>query len=264
MALSKGMATGAVLSGIGLLSTALTTTDVPAAPDHDHPAFIDPNPETFVAKVKELPFQVRVDHLQTETKKGEGKKEKSTGYEDISWEMTYSNVQYETLLKHVQDRFPTDTLLQGSKSATDKSKTVEISTVQDDDVEEISPSFAYPVADPEYTSHFGMRNGRHHNGVDIVSKSKTLDIYAAKTGTVVASYRHPSGLGNLIIIDHGNGWETYYGHLKERYVKEGDIVKAGDVIGVMGSTGNSTGVHLHFEIRKNNKPLNPKTFLRGA
>lgn len=259
MALPKGMAASAVLSGIGLLSTAFSSTDVPAVHDPER-SFIDPNHDTYIAKVKELPFRIRADHLYTEPKK----RTKSTSYEDMSWEMTYSNEQYEILKKHVQDRFPTDTLLQGSKSASDKTKTVQVSSVQDDDVEDITPSFSSPVVDPEYTSYFGMRNGRHHNGVDIVSRSKTLDIYAAKTGTVVASYRHPSGLGNLIIIDHGNGWETYYGHLKERLVKEGDVVKAGDLIGVMGSTGNSTGVHLHFEIRKNNKPLNPYRFLQGA
>ena len=70
-----------------------------------------------------------------------------------------------------------------------------------------------------------------------------------------------SGYGNLIIIDHGNGITTYYGHCSKLYKKEGQKVKAGDVIAAVGNTGNSTGSHLHFEIRKNGVYVNPANYL---
>jgi murein DD-endopeptidase MepM/ murein hydrolase activator NlpD len=65
-----------------------------------------------------------------------------------------------------------------------------------------------------------------------------------------------------VIIDHGNGMQTLYGHLRSINVSVGDVVAKGKVIGVMGSTGDSTGVHLHFEVHKNGRPQNPMRFLR--
>ena len=69
------------------------------------------------------------------------------------------------------------------------------------------------------------------------------------------------GYGNLVKISHGNGVETYYGHCSKLYVKVGQTVKAGDTIAAVGSTGNSTGNHLHFEIRLNDKQVNPQNYL---
>lgn len=69
------------------------------------------------------------------------------------------------------------------------------------------------------------------------------------------------GYGNLIIIDHGNGITSYYGHCNKLYKKAGTKVTAGDVIAEVGSTGNSTGPHLHFEIRQNGKYVNPQKYL---
>lgn len=96
-------------------------------------------------------------------------------------------------------------------------------------------------------SRFGVRHGRRHQGVDLPYKTGT-PVVAAFDGRVrVSAYN--GGYGNLIVIRHENGLETYYGHLSKREVEAGDWVHAGDQIGLGGSTGRSTGPHLHFETR---------------
>ena len=98
-----------------------------------------------------------------------------------------------------------------------------------------------------------------HKGLDIAN-SKGTQIKAAADGVIKkAEY---SGLyGNLVIIEHENGVETYYAHCSSLYVKKGDKVSQGDVIAAVGSTGNSTGPHLHFEVRVDGAPLNPQKYL---
>ena len=105
-------------------------------------------------------------------------------------------------------------------------------------------------------SRFGTRRGRAHQGVDLplpVGKP----VYAAFDGRVRAS-TYNSGYGNLVIIRHENGLETYYGHLSKREVEVGDWVHAGDEIGLGGSTGRSTGPHLHFETRYQGFAFDPE------
>ena len=99
-----------------------------------------------------------------------------------------------------------------------------------------------------------------HPGVDLAADRDT-PIYAADTGVIVFSGWHRVGYGELLIIDHGNGWTTYYGHLSKRFVGCGDQVQAGQLISLMGATGNASGIHLHFEIRENDAPLNPYNFI---
>lgn len=97
------------------------------------------------------------------------------------------------------------------------------------------------------TSRFGIRNGRRHQGVDIGVPIGT-NLYAVFDGKVrIASSMH--GYGYIVVIRHNNGLETFYAHLSKIYVKAGDIVHAGDVIGLSGNSGRSTGPHLHFETR---------------
>lgn len=119
-------------------------------------------------------------------------------------------------------------------------------------------SFSWPVKNPQITSKYGSRWGTTHRGIDIVSSDRT--IRAADNGKVTFAGTKPS-YGNVVIIDHGNGYETLYAHMKEISVKKGDVVQKGDKLGIMGSTGNSTGVHLHFEIHKNGKHQNPLSYL---
>ena len=118
--------------------------------------------------------------------------------------------------------------------------------------------FMFPTAGT-VTSRFGSRWGRNHNGMDIANSTGTL-IKASDNG-IVTFAGTKSGYGLIVIIDHQNGYETYYGHCSKLAVKQGDKVLKGDVIAYMGSTGNSTGSHLHFEIRKNGTPLNPGNFV---
>lgn len=96
-------------------------------------------------------------------------------------------------------------------------------------------------------SRFGIRRGRRHQGVDLPLKVGT-EVRAAFDGKVRIS-NWTRGYGNLVVIRHENGLETFYGHLSKRNVEVGDWVHAGDVIGLGGSTGRSTGPHLHFETR---------------
>lgn len=112
------------------------------------------------------------------------------------------------------------------------------------------------------TSRYGSRESirdHTHQGLDIAAPTGTK-IKAVSDGTV--SYSGVmGGYGNLIIIDHGNGITSYYGHCSKLLSKVGDKVLAGDVIAEVGSTGNSTGPHLHFEIRQNGKYVNPANYL---
>ena len=103
---------------------------------------------------------------------------------------------------------------------------------------------------------FGIRRGRRHQGIDIPLTTGT-PVYAAFDGEVRVS-RYASGYGNLVVVRHQNGLETFYGHLSSRKVKSGDWVHAGDVIGLGGSTGRSTGPHLHFETRYKGYAFDPQ------
>lgn len=107
------------------------------------------------------------------------------------------------------------------------------------------------------TSKYGIRRGRNHNGIDIPLKLRE-PIYAAFPGRVRYSRYNGGGYGNLVIIRHDNGLETWYGHLSKSNVEVGDYVVAGSVIGFAGSTGRSSGVHLHFEVRYQDLTFDPE------
>lgn len=121
-----------------------------------------------------------------------------------------------------------------------------------------SGGFAWPVSGAVISSSFGERWGRAHKGVDLVSGNRTIK--AADAGTVTFAGVQ-NGYGNVVVISHGNGYETYYGHLSKILVSTGQKLSQGESIGIMGSTGRSTGTHLHFEIRKSGTALNPLKFL---
>lgn len=106
------------------------------------------------------------------------------------------------------------------------------------------------------TSKFGIRHGRRHQGTDISLPIGT-PLYAVFDGKVRVS-QYMKGYGNLVIIRHNNGLETFYGHMSQRDVEPGDIVHSGDVIGLSGNTGRSTGPHLHFEIRYHGLACDPQ------
>lgn len=107
-----------------------------------------------------------------------------------------------------------------------------------------------------YRTHPIYGSSRMHTGVD-VSGGWGQEIVAANTGLVIAAYCSGGGYGCRIVIDHGGGMATLYAHQSSFAVAEGTVVNAGQVIGYVGSTGASTGPHLHFEIRRNGAPENP-------
>ncbi|QAY80490.1 M23 family metallopeptidase [Sphingosinicella sp. BN140058] len=117
------------------------------------------------------------------------------------------------------------------------------------------------------TSGFGARqdpiNGRraNHAGVDIAAVTGT-PVYATADGYVGRS-RWAGGYGNLVEINHGNGYQTRFGHLSRRIVGEGQYVRRGALLGLIGSTGRSTGPHLHYEVRYNGAALDPTPFIRA-
>ncbi|MDR1299099.1 MAG: peptidoglycan DD-metalloendopeptidase family protein [Oscillospiraceae bacterium] len=124
------------------------------------------------------------------------------------------------------------------------------------------------AASSTVTSRFGSRYHpiyryyRMHDGVDIGASYGT-SIYAADSGTVVTS-AYSSSYGNYVVLSHGNGMTTLYAHMSSRKVKEGDAVSRGSVVGLVGSTGASTGPHLHFEVSVSGSRKNPLDYFRSG
>lgn len=129
--------------------------------------------------------------------------------------------------------------------------------------------YIWPVNSRYITSAMGMRYGGigagNHKGNDIGRVGYTSSIYAAKSGTVIVSEYHKS-YGNYVVVSHGSGNTTLYAHMSKRLVSVGQHVNQGDVLGITGSTGNSTGPHLHFEVTENGSRIDPFKlgYLTGA
>lgn len=126
-------------------------------------------------------------------------------------------------------------------------------------------SFIWPTTSTVITSPYGQRVhpvtgqvGKMHTGVDIGAGAGE-PIYAADSGSIVLAAEN-GGYGNCVMIDHGNGYVTLYGHMSSIAVGKGQSVSQGEVIGYVGSTGITTGPHLHFEIRKNGGTVDPMSF----
>ncbi len=125
----------------------------------------------------------------------------------------------------------------------------------------LGTGFICPITKGRRTSGFGIRRDplgksvEFHGGVDVACPSGSR-VYAARSGKVVYT-GFDGGYGLLIKIQHTHRYETYYGHLSRILVKTGDTVNRGMLIGLSGNTGRSTGPHLHFEVRKNSRPINP-------
>ena len=127
-------------------------------------------------------------------------------------------------------------------------------------------NLASPLPTIEFSSDYGMRRHpvhgdvRMHHGIDLDADSGT-PISSISDGIVTFAGER-GGYGNLVVVDHGGGFETRYAHQANLTVTEGDLVHAGDVIGYVGSTGVSTGPHLHFEVRRDGESVDPEPWLR--
>lgn len=120
--------------------------------------------------------------------------------------------------------------------------------------------FAWPL-NGTLTSHYGVRKKRKHDGIDIAAPKGT-PIFAAASGKVIFSGWGPTGYGKMVIIKHNHKWVTVYAHNSKNRVKKNQRVKKGQKIAYVGSTGRSTGPHVHFEVRENREPINPLNYLR--
>lgn len=122
------------------------------------------------------------------------------------------------------------------------------------------PSFDWPVDEARLTRGF-LPNKRHpHLGLDLAAPKGT-PILASRGGTVIYTGKEFRGFGKMILVESGDGWATLYAHLDKILITEGQKVRQGEVIGAMGRTGRATGVHLHFEIRKDRGPVDPLPLL---
>ena len=130
-----------------------------------------------------------------------------------------------------------------------------------------SSGFLWPAPSCHYiSSPYGWRNSGWHNGIDLVKSgggALGTPVIASKSGRVEVVQRSSSGYGNMVLINHGDGYKTRYAHMVKGSIKVsvGDYVEAGQTIGKVGSTGNSTGPHLHFEVIVNGETRNPKNYI---
>ncbi|HZK52705.1 MAG TPA: peptidoglycan DD-metalloendopeptidase family protein [Desulfosporosinus sp.] len=179
---------------------------------------------------------------------------------DGSKDVTYSYVQKngETISKQVIDEKVTKQPVTQVVSEGSRLTSVSLTRIASRGSNSVS-GLAWPLRGP-INSSYGSRWGSLHTGLDI-GGSTGSSYCAAASGTVVSA-GWGGGYGNMIIIDHGNGVKTRYAHSSKLLVTVGQQVKQGQRIGLVGSTGNSTGPHLHFEVIINGSTVNPSTYLR--
>jgi len=172
--------------------------------------------------------------------------------------ITYS-LKYETELKEFTDKDTAVAALYVEMPAVKKTvRRFSTSKNLDYTYTDLGIALIHPVSGT-ITSRFGRRSSGTHTGLDIATSSGT-PIRAAAGGTVIhAGWK--GSYGNLVIIQHTDSVQTYYAHCSKIYVNSGEYVNQGDVISAVGSTGNSTGPHLHLEIRVNGAPKNPQSYL---
>ena len=130
------------------------------------------------------------------------------------------------------------------------------------DFSEMIGQFSDPCPGSYLTSSFGYRDFDHkfHKGIDLGTNGEILPVYAAESGTVIKA-EYDNLAGNWILIDHGNGLTTKYMHFSHTFVKEGQEVTKWQQIGLTGTTGRSTGIHLHFQVEENGVAVDPTTYL---
>ncbi|MFC4402350.1 peptidoglycan DD-metalloendopeptidase family protein [Gracilibacillus xinjiangensis] len=196
-------------------------------------------------KVEEtIAFETEIEESETMYKGDEEvKQEGSNGSKEIKYQVQKINgrtATKEVVEETVTEEPVNEVIVKGTKVVPSRG----------------SGQFHWPAVGGYVSSHMGERWGSYHKGMDIAGVSNR-SILAADNGTVVSAGWDSGGYGNKVVIDHNNGYQTVYAHLSSISVSAGQTVEKGSTLGVMGSTGNSTGIHLHFEVRKNGSLVNP-------
>lgn len=124
------------------------------------------------------------------------------------------------------------------------------------------PHFLHPVAGQVIQGFGPNGSGQMNDGINIAASAGT-PVHAADAGTVIYTGNELPAFGNLVLIRHGGGWVTAYGHLASISVQRGATVTSGQTIGTVGQTGSVTSPQLHFEVRQGSKPVDPAPFLSG-
>lgn len=223
--------------------------------------------DELTIKYKKSPISIKFTVTETKTKIVKFEKETvkddklSTSYKKVTTEGKNGEIKTTSQVTYVDGRAISENVL-GEEIISEVVN--EVTTVGTNDNPTASlGKFSWPL--PNYdiiTSEFGPRWGTNHNGLDISgSDVYGADIVASDGGTVILAQEDNSGYGRYVIIDHGNGYQTLYGHCSELCVSAGDKVSAGQKIAEVGSTGYSTGPHLHFEIIDNGTKIDPYPFL---
>ncbi len=216
---------------------------------------------TDIVYTREVKFDTIVEYDETQySSYEEVKTEGKNGTEKVVIRTTFTDgvqtdaVEAEPIvLEETIDKVVVKGSKDGVKSYNDTSSSAGIST----------GSFMWPVPyTRNITSYYEWRWGTMHWGIDIASSGVYgQDIVASDGGTVVHAGDINDGYGSYVIIDHGNGFQTVYAHCSSLAVYEGQYVSQGQTIGYVGSTGYSTGPHLHFEVRQGSNKLNPLNFV---
>lgn len=183
-------------------------------------------------------------------------------------------VAKETELAIISDELGTIEVMIGLESDSGRDIKTRLDTASQTAIEKMfllqSIPSGYPLEYKGKTSNFGYRHHpvadkrAFHSGVDLRAKTGT-PVYATADGVIEwAAFHKSSGLGNLVIINHSFGFNTFYGHLDRFAVKMGDFVRKGDLIAYSGNTGMSSGPHLHYEVRHIQRRLNPEPFMEWS
>lgn len=185
--------------------------------------------------------------------------------------VAYSAGWSEVISQHITSRKPTQLALLSPRSLSSSQrlfkrskvkhsiKTVSLKILNKYRRSKKSLPAGWPIRYGRVSSLFGRRWGRMHKGIDLAAKTGT-PVYAVESGVVTRS-KYMRGYGNLVEIKHSDMYITRYGHNSKRLVKAGQKVRKGQVIALVGSTGRSTGPHVHFEVRQNGTAINPVRYL---
>lgn len=124
----------------------------------------------------------------------------------------------------------------------------------------VNPAFTWPVAGPLRRGFTPRSESNYHDGLDIRAPQGAA-VRSIAGGKVLFAGAEPTQFGQMVVVDHGDGWHSAYAFLSRVTVKEGDDVSPGERVGLVGNTGRAKGYELHFELRRNNRPVDPETYL---